>query len=159
MRCPKCGHLEDRVIDSRSTKEGRAIRRRRECIGCGNRYTTYEYVENASVVVVKRNGKREPFSREKIIAGISRACEKRPISLIQIEEMVDRIETEIQRQAPGEVTSREIGERVMDELHGLDEVAYVRFASVYRHFKDVNQFLDEIQGLVQGDPGPSRSRE
>ncbi len=159
MRCPKCGHLEDRVIDSRSTKEGRAIRRRRECIGCGNRYTTYEYVENASVVVVKRNGKREPFSREKIIAGISRACEKRPISLIQIEEMVDRIETEIQRQAPGEVTSREIGERVMDELHGLDEVAYVRFASVYRHFKDVNQFLDEIQGLVQGDPDPSRSRE
>jgi transcriptional repressor NrdR len=159
MRCPKCGHLEDRVIDSRSTKEGRAIRRRRECIGCGNRYTTYEYVENASVVVVKRNGKREPFSREKIIAGISRACEKRPISLIQIEEMVDRIETEIQRQAPGEVTSREIGERVMDELHGLDEVAYVRFASVYRQFKDVNQFLDEIQGLVQGDPNPSRSRE
>ena len=159
VRCPKCGHLEDRVIDSRSTKEGRAIRRRRECIGCGNRYTTYEYVENASVVVVKRNGKREPFSREKIIAGISRACEKRPISLTQIEEMVDRIETEIQRQAPGEVTSREIGERVMDELHGLDEVAYVRFASVYRHFKDVNQFLDEIQGLVQGDPGPSRSRE
>jgi transcriptional repressor NrdR len=159
MRCPKCGHLEDRVIDSRSTKEGRAIRRRRECIGCGNRYTTYEYVENASVVVVKRNGKREPFSREKIIAGISRACEKRPISLIQIEEMVDRIETEIQRQAPGEVTSREIGERVMDELHGLDEVAYVRFASVYRQFKDVNQFLDEIQGLVQGDPSPPRPRE
>mgnify|MGYP001103940114 CR=1 FL=1 len=159
MRCPKCGHLEDRVIDSRSTKEGRAIRRRRECIGCGNRYTTYEYVENASVVVVKRNGKREPFSREKIIAGISRACEKRPISLTQIEEMVDRIEAEIQRQAPGEVTSREIGERVMDELHRMDEVAYVRFASVYRHFKDVNQFLDEIQGLVQGDPGPARSRE
>jgi transcriptional repressor NrdR len=159
MRCPKCGHLEDRVIDSRSTREGRAIRRRRECIGCGNRYTTYEYVENASVVVVKRNGKREPFSREKIIAGISRACEKRPISLTQIEEMVDRIEVEIQRLAPGEVTSREIGERVMDELHRLDEVAYVRFASVYRHFKDVNQFLDEIQGLVQGDPRTPSSRE
>jgi transcriptional repressor NrdR len=148
MRCPKCGHLEDRVIDSRSTKEGRAIRRRRECIGCGNRYTTYEYVENASVVVVKRNGKREPFSREKIIAGISRACEKRPISLIQIEEMVDRIETEIQRQAPGEVTSREIGERVMDELHGLDEVAYVRFASVYRHFRDIGEFMTELEDLL-----------
>jgi transcriptional repressor NrdR len=159
MRCPKCGHLEDRVIDSRSTKEGRAIRRRRECIGCGNRYTTYEYVENASVVVVKRNGKREPFSREKIIAGISRACEKRPISLTQIEEMVDRIEADIQRQAPGEVTSREIGERVMEELHRLDEVAYVRFASVYRHFKDVNQFLDEIQGLVQGVPRTPGPRE
>ena len=157
MRCPNCGHLEDRVIDSRSTKEGRAIRRRRECIGCGNRYTTYEYVENASVVVVKRDGKREPFSREKIVAGISRACEKRPISLNQIEEIVERIEGEIQRRAPGEIPSREIGERVMEELQKLDEVAYVRFASVYRHFKDVNEFLEEIQGLVQGDdkpPGP-----
>ncbi len=159
MRCPKCGHLEDRVIDSRSTKEGRAIRRRRECIGCGNRFTTYEYVENASMVVVKRDGKRETFSREKIIAGISRACEKRPISLTQIEEMVDRIETEIQRRAPGEVPSKLIGERVMEELQGLDEVAYVRFASVYRQFKDVNQFLDEIQGLGAGEPKPPRSRE
>jgi transcriptional repressor NrdR len=157
MRCPNCGHLEDRVIDSRSTKEGRAIRRRRECIGCGNRFTTYEYVENASVVVVKRDGKREPFSREKIVAGISRACEKRPISLNQIEEIVERIEGDIQRRAPGELPSREIGEKVMEELQKLDEVAYVRFASVYRHFKDVNEFLDEIQGLVQGDdkpPGP-----
>lgn len=159
MRCPSCGHLEDRVIDSRSTKEGRAIRRRRECIGCGNRYTTYEYVENASVVVVKSNGKREPFSREKVIAGISRACEKRPISLSQIEEIVDRIEVEIQRAAPGEVGSKLIGELVMAELQQLDEVAYVRFASVYRHFKDVNEFLDEIQGLVHGDPRPRRNRE
>jgi len=156
MRCPSCGHLEDRVIDSRSTKEGRAIRRRRECIGCGNRYTTYEYVENASVVVVKKDGKREPWSREKVIAGISRACEKRPVSLSQIEEMVDRIETEIQRQAPGEVDSKRIGELVMAELQQLDEVAYVRFASVYRHFKDVNEFLDEIQGLVQGGTKPPR---
>jgi transcriptional repressor NrdR len=152
MRCPSCGHLEDRVIDSRSTKEGRAIRRRRECIGCGNRFTTYEYVENASVVVVKRDGKREPFSREKVIAGISRACEKRPVSLSQIEEIVDRLETEIQRRAPGEIPSKIIGERAMEELQRLDEVAYVRFASVYRHFKDVNEFLDEIQGLVQGGP-------
>ena len=159
MRCPSCGHLEDRVIDSRSTKEGRAIRRRRECIGCGHRYTTYEYVENASVAVVKSNGKREPFSREKVIAGVSRACEKRPISLNQIEEMVDRIETEIQRLAPGEVESKRIGEMVMTELQQLDEVAYVRFASVYRHFKDVNEFLDEIQGLVQGDPRSKRTGE
>ena len=158
MRCPNCGHLEDRVIDSRSTKEGRAIRRRRECIGCGKRFTTYEYVENASVVVVKRDGKREPFSREKIVAGISRACEKRPISLNQIEEIVERIEGEIQRRAPGEIPSLEIGERVMEELQGLDEVAYVRFASVYRHFKDVNEFLDEIQGLVQEDEKPSGPR-
>jgi transcriptional repressor NrdR len=158
MRCPNCGHLEDRVIDSRSTKEGRAIRRRRECIGCGNRFTTYEYVENASVAVVKRDGKREPFSREKIVAGISRACEKRPISLNQIEEIVERIEGDIQRRAPGELPSREIGEKVMEELQKLDEVAYVRFASVYRHFKDVNEFLDEIQGLVQGDDKPPGSR-
>jgi transcriptional repressor NrdR len=151
MRCPKCGHLEDRVIDSRATREGRAIRRRRECIGCGSRFTTYEYVENASVAVVKRDGKREAFSREKVIAGISRACEKRPISLNQIEEIVDRMETEMQKRAPGEIPSKLIGEFVMEELQGIDEVAYVRFASVYRHFKDVNEFLDEIQGLVRGN--------
>ena len=154
MRCPNCDHLEDRVIDSRSTKEGRAIRRRRECIGCGKRFTTYEYVENASVAVVKRNGKREPFSREKVIAGISRACEKRPVSLSQVEEIVDRIEAEIQRRAPGEVDAKIIGESVMEELQQLDEVAYVRFASVYRHFKDVNEFLQEIKGLVQGHSSP-----
>jgi transcriptional repressor NrdR len=159
MRCPTCGHLEDRVIDSRSTKEGRAIRRRRECIGCGHRYTTYEYVENASILVVKKDGKREPWSREKVVAGISRACEKRPISLTQIEAIVDRIENEIQRQAPGELASKSVGELVMAELRELDEVAYVRFASVYRHFKDVNEFLDEIQGLVQGVPKPARPHE
>ena len=156
MQCPQCGHLEDRVIDSRSTKEGRAIRRRRECIGCGNRFTTYEYVENASVVVVKRDGKREAFSREKVIAGIARSCEKRPISLSQIEEIVDRVESEIQREAPGEVPSRLIGELVMSELQGLDEVAYVRFASVYRHFKDVSEFLHEIRGLGQEGPATRR---
>ena len=159
MRCPSCGHLEDRVIDSRSTKEGRAIRRRRECIGCGHRYTTYEYVENASILVVKKDGKREPWSREKVVAGISRACEKRPISLSQIEAIVDRIENEIQRQAPGELGSKSVGELVMAELRELDEVAYVRFASVYRHFKDVNEFLDEIQGLVQGVPKTARPHE
>ena len=153
MRCPQRDHLEDRVIDSRSTKEGRAIRRRRECIGCGNRYTTYEYVENASVVVVKRNGKREPFSREKVVGGISRACEKRPVSITEIEELADRLEGEIQKMAPGEVPSEYIGEWTMNELQAIDQVAYVRFASVYRHFKDVNQFLEEIQTLVKdGEP-------
>ena len=148
MRCPKCGHLEDRVIDSRSTREGRAIRRRRECIGCGHRYTTYEYVENASVVVVKKDGKREPWSREKLVAGISRACEKRPISLAQIEAIVDRLETEMQRQAPGEIASKLLGEMVMAELRGLDEVAYVRFASVYRHFRDIGEFMSELEELL-----------
>ena len=143
------------MIDSRSTKEGRAIRRRRECIGCGHRFTTYEYVENASVLVVKRNGKREPFSREKVIGGLSRACEKRPVSLTQIEELVDRIEGQLQRIAPGEVSSHTIGEWVMNELQDVDEVAYVRFASVYRHFKDINEFLDEIQSLAGNGPkGP-----
>lgn len=148
MRCPNCGHPEDRVIDSRSTKEGRAIRRRRECIGCGHRYTTYEYVENASIVIVKKDGKREPWSREKVVAGISRACEKRPISLGQIEAIVDRIETEIQRQAPGEIASKQIGETAMAELRELDEVAYVRFASVYRHFTDATDFMEEIRHLL-----------
>lgn len=148
IRCPQCDHLEDRVIDSRSTKEGRAIRRRRECIGCGHRFTTYEYVENASLVVVKKNGKREPYSREKVLAGLSRACEKRPVSVTQMEEIVDRLEVRLQKSAPGEIPSREIGEWIMSELQDLDEVAYVRFASVYRHFKDINQFLDEIQGLA-----------
>ena len=154
IRCPNCDHLEDRVIDSRSTKEGRAIRRRRECIGCGNRFTTYEYVENASLVVVKKNGKREPFSREKVLAGLSRACEKRPISLTQMEEIVDRLELELQKSAPGEIPSQDIGEWVMNALQGLDEVAYVRFASVYRHFKDINQFLQEIQGLAKNEAKP-----
>jgi len=152
MRCPNCEHLEDRVIDSRATRESRAIRRRRECILCGHRFTTYEYVESASVVVVKRNGKREPYSREKVIGGISRACEKRPVSTTQIEEIVDRLETDIQRQTPGELTSASVGERVMEALQDLDQVAYVRFASVYRQFKDVNQFLDEIQSLDREDP-------
>lgn len=151
MRCPNCDHQEDRVIDSRSTKEGRAIRRRRECIGCGQRFTTYEYVENASVVVVKRDGRREAYSREKVVGGISRACEKRPVSLVHIEGIVDKIETEMQRRAPGEVTSMFVGEKVMEALQELDQIAYVRFASVYRHFKDVNQFLDEIQTLVSTD--------
>ncbi len=149
MRCPACGHGEDKVIDSRSTKEGRAIRRRRECQGCGHRYTTYEYVENASFMVVKKDGKREPFNREKIFQGIAKACEKRPIAPAVLEELVDRIELDLQRSVPGEVTSRQVGERVMEELQKLDEVAYVRFASVYRHFKDLNQFLEELRSFLK----------
>lgn len=148
MRCPACGHQEDRVIDSRSTREGRAIRRRRECLACQHRFTTYEYVENSALMVVKKDGRREPFNREKLIAGIQRACEKRPVSATDIEELVERIETDLQRTGP-EVMSNQVGERVMEELQRLDEVAYVRFASVYRHFKDVNQFMEEIQGLMK----------
>lgn len=148
MRCPTCGHQEDRVIDSRSTREGRAIRRRRECLACQHRFTTYEYVENSALTVVKKDGRREPWNREKLISGIQRACEKRPVSAVDIEELVDRLETDLQRNGP-EVTSQQIGERIMEELQRLDEVAYVRFASVYRHFKDVNQFMEEIQGLMK----------
>jgi transcriptional repressor NrdR len=148
MRCPACGHQEDRVIDSRSTREGRAIRRRRECLACAHRFTTYEYVEVSTLMVVKKDARREAFSREKLITAIQRACEKRPVSAADIEELVDRIETELTRLGP-EVTSSQVGERVMEELQRLDEVAYVRFASVYRHFKDVNQFMEEIQGLMK----------
>jgi transcriptional repressor NrdR len=148
MRCPACGHQEDRVIDSRSTREGRAIRRRRECLACAHRFTTYEYVEVTTLQVVKKDSRREEFNREKLISGIKRACEKRPVSAADIEELVDRIETDLTRLGP-EVTSRQVGERVMEELQRLDEVAYVRFASVYRHFKDVNQFMEEIQGLMK----------
>ena len=148
MRCPACGHQEDRVIDSRSTREGRAIRRRRECLACAHRFTTYEYVEVTTLQVVKKDSRREEFNREKLISGIKRACEKRPVSATDIEELVDRIESDLTRQGP-EVMSRQVGERVMEELQRLDEVAYVRFASVYRHFKDVNQFMEEIQGLMK----------
>jgi transcriptional repressor NrdR len=144
MRCPACGHQEDRVIDSRSTREGRAIRRRRECLACSHRFTTYEYVEANTLMVVKKDSRREPFNREKLITGIQRACEKRPVSAADIEDLVDRIESELSKLGP-EVMSHQVGE----QLQRLDEVAYVRFASVYRHFKDVNQFMEEIQGLMK----------
>jgi transcriptional repressor NrdR len=148
MRCPACGHQEDKVIDSRATREGRAIRRRRECLACAQRFTTYEYVEVDTLVVVKKDQRREPFNREKLVSGIQRACEKRPVSSGDIEELVDRVVSELQKTGP-EISSRQVGERVMEELQRLDEVAYVRFASVYRHFKDVNQFMEEIQGLMK----------
>ena len=148
MRCPACGHEEDKVIDSRATREGRAIRRRRECLECAHRFTTYEYVEVDTLVVVKKDHRRESFNRQKLISGIARATEKRPVSMSDIEELVDRVEIDLQKAGP-EITTRQIGERVMEELQRLDEVAYVRFASVYRHFKDVNQFMEEIQGLMK----------
>ncbi len=147
MRCPQCQHLEDRVIDSRTTREGRAIRRRRECLACAFRFTTYENTENPALLVVKRDGRREPFSREKLFAGIAKACEKRPVPAARIEEIVDRIEGELVPRAEAE--SREIGERVMSALASVDEVAYVRFASVYRQFQDVNQFIEEIRDLMK----------
>ncbi len=149
MKCPSCGHLEDRVIDSRSAKEGQAIRRRRECLGCQRRFTTYETVETTPLLVIKKDGRREPFSRDKILNGLLRACEKRPIPAEKIHAFVDRLEAELMQKGQDEVHSSEIGERVMEELHRLDEVAYVRFASVYRHFKDLNQFLEELRSLLK----------
>jgi transcriptional repressor NrdR len=149
VKCPSCGHLEDKVIDSRSAKEGQAIRRRRECLSCHRRFTTYETVETTPLFVIKKDGRREAFSREKILNGLYRACEKRPIPGERLQAIVDTLEADLLRQGQDEVKSSEIGERVMEALHQLDEVAYVRFASVYRHFKDLNQFLEELRSLLR----------
>lgn len=148
MRCPKCANLEDRVIDSRSANSGSVIRRRRLCLGCGHRFTTYEEVIKAKLRVIKNDGRHEDFSRQKLINGIQTACEKRPISTAQIEEIVDNISETLESEFEREVPSEAIGKKVMDHLERLDEVAFVRFASVYRRFKDVNQFLSAIKGIV-----------
>ncbi len=147
MKCPFCASDENRVIDSRVSKDGNAIRRRRECTRCSKRFTTYEFVEEVLPMVVKKDGRREPFDRGKILAGIKKACEKRPISVDVMEATVDRIEQACQELQAKEVSSSRIGEKVMAELHDLDEVAYVRFASVYRQFRDVNEFLEELEDL------------
>ena len=149
MKCPFCDALEDKVVDSRMAKEGELIRRRRECLGCKRRYTTYERVEETLPLVVKKDGRREPFDRAKIIAGLKRACEKRPISMATIEAVADHIEKRIQELGETEVASRTIGEEVMEALRDLDQVAYVRFASVYRDFKDIDQFMDELKTLAR----------
>ena len=149
MKCPFCDELEDKVVDSRMAKEGEVIRRRRECLGCKRRYTTYERVEEILPVVVKKDGRRESFDRAKILSGLKKACEKRPISTATIEAATDRIEKRVQELGESEVESRVIGEEVMKELHQLDQVAYVRFASVYREFKDIDQFMDELKTLAQ----------
>jgi len=147
VRCPSCGHAEDRVVDSRATREGQAIRRRRECTHCNHRFTTYEYIENSPLLVVKKDGEREPFDRQKLLSGVEKACWKRPIARPSIAELVDAVTEEIESEYPSEVPSHVIGQRVMERLARLDEVAYVRFASVYRHFRDFNQFLEEVRGL------------
>jgi len=149
MKCPWCGYKEDRVVDSRSTAGASAIRRRRECLKCGRRFTTYEYVEESWLMVIKKDGRREPFDRKKILAGIMKACEKRPISLDKMEEIVRQVERTIQRTTEREVSSRRIGELVMEKLKQLDDVAYVRFASVYRQFRDVSQFMDELKSVLK----------
>ncbi|MCD6336459.1 MAG: transcriptional regulator NrdR [Candidatus Latescibacterota bacterium] len=151
MRCPNCGSLEDRVVDSRSSREGREIRRRRECLACGKRFTTYEYVEDASFTVIKSDGRREAFNRQKLLNGIRLACTKRPVSIARIEAMVDDIESEVVGLQEREVDAKQIGELVMDRLRKLDEVAYVRFASVYRAFKDKKEFVEELSKLLSNE--------
>ncbi|MCF7708196.1 MAG: transcriptional regulator NrdR [Verrucomicrobia bacterium] len=147
MRCPKCGYLDDKVVDSRSSREGSIIRRRRECLDCGYRYTTYEEIEHQGLMVVKSDGRREEFSRDKLIAGIRRACEKRPISPQTIEDLVAKVIGEFTTEHEREVPCSKIGERIMSELRQLDQVAYVRFASVYRRFKEATDFVQEVQRL------------
>ncbi len=151
MKCPSCGYQETKVIDSRLNTDGTSIRRRRECLECEKRFTTYEYVEQVPLLVVKRDGRRQPFDRKKIIAGLMKACEKRPVSVDKMEEITGEIERAIQRKYDREVNSKEIGELIMEKLAALDEVAYVRFASVYRQFRDVNQFMSELQGMLKKD--------
>jgi len=148
MKCPYCSHTKDRVLDSRSANENRSVRRRRECLKCHRRFTTYESVEEIPIMVVKRDGRREAFDRNKIISGILKSCEKRPVSVQQVEDLVDKLERELHKNYEKEVTVLSIGEMVMDHLHKIDEVAYVRFASVYRSFKDINQFMGELKDLL-----------
>jgi transcriptional repressor NrdR len=153
VRCPFCGSQEDRVVDTRSSKEGRAIRRRRECLSCGERYTTYESIELFPRQVVKRDERREPYDREKLLSGVRTACAKRPVGMETIQTLVERIEERMERLGTMDVPSEWIGEQVMRELHEIDQVAYVRFASVYRKFQDVTEFMDELKGL--SDEGPA----
>jgi len=158
MKCPTCHHKETKVIDSRLSSEGNSIRRRRECLKCERRFTTYEYVEKVPLMVVKRDGRRQPFDRTKIISGLVKACEKRPISVDKIEEITLEIERVIQKKYEREVAATAIGEIIMAKLASLDEVAYVRFASVYRQFRDVNQFMNELKIILEREKTPAKKK-
>ncbi|NOY88753.1 MAG: transcriptional repressor NrdR [FCB group bacterium] len=149
MKCPSCGHDEDKVVDSRPSQDGRSIRRRRECLKCHERFTTYEYIEQGTLTVIKTGNRREPFDRYKLLYGIKLACNKRPVSPKEMEAMVDDIESQIKSRFKSEVNSQEIGEIVMAKLHQTDEIAYVRFASVYRKFKDKAEFLEEMKKILE----------
>ena len=156
MRCPYCGHLEDKVVDSREAGDGQATRRRRECLGCSRRFTTYERIEEILPAVVKKDGRREPFDRKKILEGLTRACQKRPVSAAQIEALISAVERQVQELGEKEVPSRVVGEAVMTRLRDLDPVAFVRFASVYRAFEDVGDFMSELEGLAGKKGGAGR---
>jgi transcriptional repressor NrdR len=148
MKCPYCAHLGDKVVDSRESKEGEVIRRRRECLECGRRFTSYERIDEIPYMVVKKDGSRERFDRQKLINGLLKACEKRPVSVASLEKVADRVESSLQDRLEKEITTEEIGAFVMNELRRLDKVAYVRFASVYRHFRDINEFMTELKDLL-----------
>ncbi len=148
MRCPYCNHSDSKVVDSRASKEGDAIRRRRECLKCEKRYTTYERIEEVAQMVIKKDGRREQFDRWKLKAGLLKSVEKRPVTLDQIEHLIDEVERQLFSSTEHEVSTNQIGEAVMNKLKGIDEVAYVRFASVYRQFKDLNEFMDELKTML-----------
>ena len=151
MKCPFCGNLDDKVVDSREGKEGEVIRRRRECVGCGRRFTSYERIDEIPYMVVKKDGTRERFERQKVIAGLLKACEKRPVSVSELESVANKVEATLQERPDKEISTEEIGALVMDALRGLDAVAYVRFASVYRHFRDIGEFMTELKGLLKAN--------
>ena len=148
MKCPFCNHLSDKVVDSREGKEGQVIRRRRECLGCGRRFTSYERIDEIPYMVVKKDGNRERFDRQKVMAGLLKACEKRPVSAAMLEAIADRVEAALQEQPEKEIAAAEVGGFVMRELKEVDKVAYVRFASVYRHFRDIGEFMTELKDLL-----------
>ncbi|MBM3779503.1 MAG: transcriptional repressor NrdR [Acidimicrobiia bacterium] len=148
MKCPFCSHLGDKVVDSRESKEGEVIRRRRECLSCGRRFTSYERIDEIPYMVVKKDGTRERFERQKLIAGLLKACEKRPVSVAAVEGVADRVEAMLQERPEKEMSTQEVGAVVMEELRRLDKVAYVRFASVYRHFRDLGEFMNELKDLL-----------
>jgi transcriptional repressor NrdR len=149
MKCPFCGHLHDKVVDSRESKEGDAIRRRRQCLGCQRRFTSYERIDEIPYMVVKKDGRRERFDRQKVLAGVLKACEKRPVSMVQLEAIADKAELMVQESSEREVSTVTLGEMIMNELKNLDKVAYVRFASVYLDFKDVQEFMSELKDLLK----------
>jgi transcriptional repressor NrdR len=149
VKCPFCGHIEDKVVDSRESKEGEVIRRRRECLSCNKRFTSYERIDQIPHLVVKKDGRRERFDREKAMAGLLKACEKRPVSIKDLEDVIDRVETMVHESPDHEVPSVQIGEYLMQRLKELDKVAFVRFASVYREFKDIDQFMATLKGLLE----------
>lgn len=158
MKCPYCQHAEDRVVDSRETRDGTVIRRRRECQECSRRFTSYERIDEIPYMVVKKDGKREIFDRTKVLNGLLKACEKRPVPIRRLEEIVDEAETLVQEAPDREISVKQLGELLMTRLRELDKVAFVRFASVYRQFEDVNEFLDELRGLIGTRSGKSSSR-